>query len=191
MFNGPHAALCQEYSTLWRQDIVNQLVIGRFEGIYERNTIQLKSILQVFGNEMSHADAARRGPYHRIPECQPMYLYSFKRRRKVILLCDSHRKHRSPRIDRRSDLLGRYPRFAYRHIAELRESLQQQHTRPATYSSRHDVPCSTRLDGRGRSGGINQDVGIEADNHLSCISSRLNRAKRRPHGRPLLITSMA
>src|SRR5580692_2499376 len=87
--------------------------------------------------------------------------------------------------------LGRYPRFAYRHIAELRESLQQQHTRPATYSSRHDVPCSTRLDGRGRSGGINQDVGIEADNHLSCISSRLNRAKRRPHGRPLLITSMA
>jgi hypothetical protein len=41
------------------------------------------------------------------------------------------------------------------------------------------------------SGCINEDVGIEADHHRSCISSRLNLRKVSPQGSPYAITSMA
>jgi hypothetical protein len=40
-----HARRPQGGRALWRQDIVNQLVVGRFEGVHERYTVQLKSIL--------------------------------------------------------------------------------------------------------------------------------------------------
>src|SRR5271166_5484515 len=97
----------------------------------------------------------------------------------------------SPRVDRRSDVVDRYSRLADRHAAELREGLQQQDVPSRAHCPYDKVARPRRLRERSRNGGVDQDVGIEADHHRSCISSRVKARKAAPQGRPWAITAIA
>src|SRR5206468_12565892 len=85
----------------------------------------------------------------------------------------------------------RYAGLAERHVAKLRERLQQQNGRSRPHSARNELARTLRLHVGPSDGGINQDVGIEAHHHRLCISSRRNLRKLLPQGSPFAITLIA
>src|SRR6516162_146986 len=94
------------------------------------NSRQFKAVLQVLGDQMTYADPVRHRPKHCIPERQSVIFHRIERRRKIVTLGALHRQHRSPRVDRRSDLVDPYSRLG---IATLLNSASVACTIPSAF----------------------------------------------------------